>query len=100
MPEVWCIAPGQQLAAWGWDDEFVLYNNLSGDTHLLDGDAYAVLECLQHAPATIDALIAVFCEGMDPDDLDALPGTLGATLTSLRKLSLIESRTAALAGPC
>jgi PqqD family protein of HPr-rel-A system len=58
VPGFWRIAPGQQLAARGWNDEFVLYNNLSGDTHLLDGDSMALLAHLQTGPASLAALVA------------------------------------------
>jgi PqqD family protein of HPr-rel-A system len=87
---VWRIAPGQQLAAWGWDEEFVLYNNLSGDTHLFGGDAVAVLEYLQHTPATLDGLVTVFSEDIDPDDAAALPQTMTDLLANLQNLFLVE----------
>lgn len=100
MSRVWCIAPGQQLASWGWDDEFVLYNNLSGDTHLLDGDSQAILAQLQKSPATLDALLAAFSEGLEPDDVAALPDTITALLSNLQNLFLIESHAASLAELC
>jgi PqqD family protein of HPr-rel-A system len=87
---VWCIAPGQQLAAWGWDDEFVLYNNLSGDTHLFDGDAVAVLMHLQHTASTLDGLVAAFSDGIDPDDAAALSETMTHLLSNLQNLFLVE----------
>lgn len=90
MPAVWRIAPGQQLATWGWNDEFVVYNNLSGDTHLFGGDAVAVLEHLQHAPATLDGLVAAFSDGIDPDDAAALPETMTQLLANLQNLFLVE----------
>ena len=96
MPVLWQIAPGQQLASWGWNDEFVLYNNLSGDTHLLDADSVEVLAQLQYAPATIDALVAQLSDGIDPDDATALPDTLATLLAQLKKLYLVESS----ATPC
>lgn len=91
MSELWQIAPGQQLAAWGWDDEFVLYNNLSGDTHLLDADSMALLASLQSAPASIDALVAQLSDGVEPDDLAALPDTMATLLAQLKKLYLVQS---------
>jgi PqqD family protein of HPr-rel-A system len=88
---VWRVAPGQQLATWGWEDEFVLYNNLSGDTHLFGGDSMAVLAHLQHIPATLDALVSAFSGDLDPDDAAALPETLTALLANLQNLFLVES---------
>lgn len=34
-----------------WDDESVVYNAASGDTHLLNAAATTVLRCLQTSPA-------------------------------------------------
>lgn len=90
MPALWQIAPGQQLASWGWGDEFVLYNNLSGDTHLLDADSVELLAQLQRAPASIDALVAQLADGVAPDDAQALPDTLATLLAQLEKLYLVE----------
>lgn len=91
MRELWQIAPGQKLASWGWDDEFVLYNNLSGDTHLLDSDSMALLASLQRAPASVDALVAQLSDGVEPDDLAVLPETMATLLAQLKKLYLVQS---------
>ena len=99
MPDLWQIVPGQQLATRGWDDEFVLYNNLSGDTHLLDGDSMALLTHLQRAPASLAALVATFSDGLEPDDVTALPDTIATLLDQLGKFYLVEPFPAA-ALPC
>lgn len=96
MSQLWQIAAGQQLAAWGWEDEFVVYNNLSGDTHLLDADSMDLLLQLQRAPASIPDLVAAFSDGMEPDDVTALPDTVAMLLEQLNKLYLVESS----ARPC
>jgi PqqD family protein of HPr-rel-A system len=90
VPGFWRIAPGQQLAARGWNDEFVLYNNLSGDTHLLDGDSMALLANLQTGPASLAALVATFAGDIDPDDAAALPDTIATMLDQLAGLYLVE----------
>ena len=43
----WRLVPGQLLRARQWDSEFVVYNDLSGDTHLIDAAAMDFLLCLQ-----------------------------------------------------
>lgn len=91
MSELWRIAPGQQLASWSWDDEVVVYNNLSGDTHLLDGDSMALLERLHASAASIGDLVTTFSVDLDPDDARALPATLTALLATLGGLFLVES---------
>lgn len=96
MSPLWQISPGQQLASWGWDDEFVLYNNLSGDTHLLDADSIELLALLQRGPASIDGLVDHLRESIGPDDAAALPDTLAVLLAQLKKLYLVEDS----AAPC
>jgi PqqD family protein of HPr-rel-A system len=49
--------PGQLLRSRQWGDEFVVYNDLSGDTHLLDSAAMDFLLQLQ-ARAADDAGVA------------------------------------------
>ena len=68
----WRLRPGQQLLHRQWDDEFVVFNNLSGDCHLLDEAGFAVLGMLQPASAaglTLAALAAALAEQFD--DIDA-----------------------------
>lgn len=74
----WRLVPGQLLRAHQWDDEFVVYNDLSGDTHLVDAAAMAILLALQAAPGGL----------VLPDD-DA-PGALDELLGTLEITSLIE----------
>jgi PqqD family protein of HPr-rel-A system len=88
---LWCIAPGQELARWGWDDEFALYNNLSGDTHLLDADSMALLAHLQQAPASVASLAEHFSDGIEPEDASALPETIAALLDQLKNFYLVVS---------
>jgi PqqD family protein of HPr-rel-A system len=76
------LAPGQQLRRRDWDDEVVLYNDLSGDTHLLSGDAIALLLALQDAPRAAAALADLFGSA----DCEAVQ----AMLDELAGLALIE----------
>jgi len=78
---VWRLTPGQSLLSHGWDGEHVLYNDLSGDTHLLTGVACAVLSQLQAAPCTVAAL-AQSCASNEE--------TIDALLADLELLALVE----------
>jgi len=90
VSDLWRLTPGQHLAHRGWQDEFVVYNNLTGDTHLIDGDTLALLTQLRLGRATIDALSQALGADLPPDDLAALPDTLRAMLDSLQHLYLVE----------
>lgn len=83
MPH-WRIAAGQQLRRRGWEDEIVVYNDLSGDTHLLSAPAWLLLAALQSACANAAALAERL--ELDPDDLPDLE----RMLSSLHQLGLVE----------
>lgn len=86
----WRLMHGQSLAYRCWDDETLLYNDLSGATHLLGPAALCVLEALRPGPAAATALAARLHAEFDIDD--ELPGEeLDALLGELARLSLIES---------
>jgi PqqD family protein of HPr-rel-A system len=81
----WRVSSGQQLQHHSWDaDEIVLFNDLAGDTHLLDQDALDVLHLLRDCPGDTAALAARL--QLDAEQADAL----AALLETLRNLSLVE----------
>ena len=82
--------PGQSLAYRCWDDEAVLYNDLSGATHLLGPAALCLLETLRAGPAGEPALSAVLLAEFDID-AGSLQEELTSVLESLAWLDLIES---------
>ncbi len=90
------MSAGQLAASRHWDGEFVVYNNLSGDTHLLGADAMLVLHRLQQGEADTAALLAALHEGADAPAAAraALAAELEAMLDDLRRLALID------AAPC
>jgi PqqD family protein of HPr-rel-A system len=80
----WRLMPGQFLRNTSWDGaEYVLYNDLSGDTHLLGADALDLLLVLQQADRDEPALAAALAAARD--EVEAL-------LAALAKLSLVEMR--------
>lgn len=82
--------PGQTLRHRGWDDEYVLYNALSGDTHLLNPAAMHLLLQLQRAPAAESALAAALSAAFDFDDGHEPAAETAALLLQLSKLALVE----------
>ena len=86
---MWRVIPGQALACRCWDDETVLYNDLSGATHLLGPAAACLLEALRSGPAAEPALAAALRAEFDLEE-DSLPHELGRLLDDLARLDLIE----------
>jgi PqqD family protein of HPr-rel-A system len=96
LSPTWRLTRGQRLLHQCWDGECVLYNDLSGDTHLLDEFALALLEQLQAAPQSTAQLAASFHVDPDPEPADGvLPedsaAMLHAVLDDLAALHLVES---------
>ncbi|MBJ7312441.1 HPr-rel-A system PqqD family peptide chaperone [Rugamonas sp. CCM 8940] len=95
---MWRMSVGQLAASRHWDDEFVVYNNLSGDTHLLGADAMLVLQRLQQGEADEAALLALLRDSAAPTTAAApaaghaeLATELAQMLDDLRRLALIDT---------
>jgi PqqD family protein of HPr-rel-A system len=86
---MWRVIPGQRLAFREWGGEAVLYNDLSGSTHLLDGAAIDVLQSLRAEPCAADALAARLADTFGAS-ADALLPDIENLLTGLARLDLIE----------
>ncbi|WP_036171771.1 HPr-rel-A system PqqD family peptide chaperone [Massilia sp. 9096] len=93
--ETWSLRPGQTLQHRQWDGEYVLYNDLSGDTHLLDDAAVVLLQALRGGPATHAALTAVLenefeaDQGADGEALD-FAAEADALLEHMKRLFLVD----------
>lgn len=87
---MWCLRPGQTLRHWQWDDEYVLYNDLSGDTHLLDDAAIEILLLLKQSPASFQALADMVQTAFEVDET-MLSVEVRAMLDHLKHLYLIDS---------
>lgn len=80
----WRLVRGQLLRARQWDAEFVVYNDLSGDTHLIDAAAMDFLLQLQARAGDDGGLAHAAPEG------DAEPSELDDALETLVNNFLIE----------
>lgn len=88
---IWRLAPGQRLVHRCHGGECVLFNDLSGDTHLLDESTLDLLQSLAEAPqSAADLAGADDHASLDPDSL----AELDELLAGLAALCLIE------AAPC
>lgn len=87
---MWRVIPGQELHYREWEDEFVLYNNLSGDTHLLGFGAIHILLTLKQSDADDNALIESMCECLDADRDEEIESQVNSLLRDLGVLALIE----------
>ena len=87
---MWCLIHGQTLQQRRWGDETVLYNDLSGDTHLLGETAICLLQALQASARDEATLVASVCAQLQIDADDTAAHETAVLLASLSTLSLIE----------
>ena len=87
---MWKVISEQDLHFHSWGNEFVVYNNLSGDTHLLSWAAAQILLKLKESPsnaALLATALASFWQ-VDPDVELALQ--IEDILSDLNAIALIE----------
>lgn len=74
----------------GGEDESVVYNDSSGETHLLSAIAVNLLQKLQEAPADFSSLSTFIGEAWEFESDDELSNTVQGLLAELDALWLIE----------
>jgi PqqD family protein of HPr-rel-A system len=87
---MWQLKPGQLLRLRAFGDESVLYNDLSGDTHLLGASAILLLGQLRHQPAATDSLYDSLAEAIGCPRDAAFDAEAGALVAQLAGFFLIE----------
>ena len=83
----WQLCLPQHLHLRTWGEQAVLYHSLSGDTHLIEASAAAIIEQLRLAPASDAELASLFTSEPDP----ALAAQLAILLSNLTKLGVVEA---------
>jgi len=82
----WTVASPSPLRWRSWDDEFLVFNTASGETHHLNLIAATVLQRLEQDPATVaDLMGEIRSASVDMPGLEQLP----ALLETLDELGLI-----------
>jgi PqqD family protein of HPr-rel-A system len=88
--DVWRLPAGVSLLWQSWhEDEVIVYNRASGQTHLLDAFSAAVLRRIEAAPATTAGLAGFFATGFG-FDASVLIHRVGAACARFDQLGLAE----------
>jgi PqqD family protein of HPr-rel-A system len=87
---LWSSGESDRLSFKSWaDDELgLVFDALTGDTHLLDHSALEILQCLRGAPSTVDALGAQMADRFLPDEQGKIAEFIATTLLQLRGIGL------------
>jgi PqqD family protein of HPr-rel-A system len=88
--QFWRITQGCELSWRSWNDEYVVYNSGSGDTHLLDLLSAEILRKIEEAPASARELENWIAGKAAADSPPEISGYVANVLLQLHSLALIE----------
>lgn len=74
-----------------WEEECVMYNPVSGETHLLEATAARILITIAAAPTRYDQLSLLLKEQLDDVSETAIDEYLCTTLQKLQDMHLISA---------
>jgi PqqD family protein of HPr-rel-A system len=86
----WQLVAAHAVKLRAWDDELIVFNYLSGDTHLLGDAAGHIVAILQHSPADDRTIAAELCRRMQFGRTDEVIPEVGHILAELKALNLVE----------
>jgi PqqD family protein of HPr-rel-A system len=89
MSGAWRLAEQQSLSLKEWDGDIVVYNDASGDTHLIEGVAAAVFDILVDAPASDEHLVKQIA-AVSGEPREAIERAVGEAINGLRLKGVIE----------
>jgi len=88
--KAWRVVPGSTFRWRGWDDEFVLYHDESGDTHRFNAVGARALEALGRSPLPITDLAARLAGEFPGAVDDTILPTIEELVRRFHDLGLIE----------
>lgn len=91
MAATWALCPGHSLMQRTWGDETVVYDPVSGNTHLLDAVATAILDRLSASDASATVIAERLRAEFETDSEEDALAAARAALASLRDIGLVRS---------
>ena len=89
--KVWRKIPGLVFETASWGAQFVLFNRLSGDTHLLNPPVDWLLDQIDSEPISLSELIGIAAETGILSENDNHSEMFAGLLNELEKIDLLES---------
>ena len=86
----WQLCNGQTLRMLSGEDESVVYNDRSGETHLLSAMAVSLLVYLREGPDNVSGISARLARDWEFDTENEIPSVVTALTSELDALGLIE----------
>lgn len=89
-PSGWSLAPGFAPVYKSWDGETLLYDQFSGDTHIVDSMCIAVIESLSTGRLSEDQLLEQMARRFDVEPGIDLGAMLRQRLDALVRLNMLQ----------
>jgi PqqD family protein of HPr-rel-A system len=90
MPQIWRALGGPELSLRRWDNDYVVYSELTGQTHLLASFPALVLTLLKEGSSNPPELSARIAEALQLEEDEKLLTTVEQTLADFERLGLVE----------
>jgi PqqD family protein of HPr-rel-A system len=87
--QIWVLS--RHLRWRHWDDEWVAYDTLTGDTHLFDSLTACVLHCLEENPASLGSLVSRIADQEQVEMTEDLTKFVESCVYRLHTLDILES---------
>jgi PqqD family protein of HPr-rel-A system len=87
---MWRITRDCQLSWRKWDEEYVVYNSGSGDTHLLDSFGAEILLCLKENPSDAHELAMGVLGDLETDQAPMVTSRIEQLLAQFEAVGLVE----------
>ena len=88
---MWSTVSPARLTFTSWDDDdlAVVYDRVTGDTHLIQSSAIEILRRVAKSPASAEAIEQELADVVSAEDRDKLPEFIATTLLQLRDMGLL-----------
>lgn len=86
----WRLIDDNALQFQAWNEEFVVYNVLSGDTHVLEMPAAEILQLLERGPMDISSMAQGLARKWQCEPDQIFLNELEMMLSEMHALSLVE----------
>lgn len=86
----WCAFPDREILVRQWDDELVIYDHQSGDTHLLESLASEIFLHLTAEPISTGAIVDHIADRFDLESDDDLFSEVVSILDNLVSLGMAQ----------
>jgi len=89
-PDVWRLADPSAFALFGLDDDLIVYDRRSGQTHLFNALAAEAFRALHVRPLTEAQLCALLTDMVEPERAAEAASALSAVLARFAALGMID----------